>query len=249
MTGRSLIIGHRGAAGLAPENSRAAFECAIACGADGVECDVHLTSDGVPVVLHDAALGRTTDGKGPVAAHTARDISRLALRKGGGAIPALHDVVQMLAPTKLLLNLEIKTAARGRRYRGMEAALAATLTDGGMIGRCVVSSFDWDCVTDFMRIARPARALGLISKRHLLLAGGPARCLDRARRRGFDGICVPVEALNRRRIAPDDRRTIWVYGVDTEAQMDRMLQAGFAAIITDRPDIALIRRAAIQAPS
>jgi glycerophosphoryl diester phosphodiesterase len=242
-----LIIGHRGAAGLAPENSLAGFARAIELGADGVECDIHLTSDGVPVVIHDAALGRTTDGKGPVAAHSAQAIRRLSLRRDGGAIPLLRDVAQMLAPTNLLLNAEIKTAARGRRYAGIEDAVARVLTECGMIGRAVVSSFDWNCVGDFIARARPGLALGLVTKRRALFQGGPLRCLARARRRGFDGICIGVDALKRRRIAAAERAAIWVYGVETDAQLDRVLQSGFAAIITDRPDLALIRREAIPA--
>ena len=54
-----LIIGHRGASAVAPENSMAAFEAAIAAGADGIEFDVHLSRDGVPVIIHDETLQRT----------------------------------------------------------------------------------------------------------------------------------------------------------------------------------------------
>ena len=62
-----LIVAHRGASGLAPENTLAAFRLAIELGAPAVECDVHLSADGIPVVIHDAQLDRTTNGKGPVA--------------------------------------------------------------------------------------------------------------------------------------------------------------------------------------
>ena len=65
-----LVIAHRGASGLAPENTLAAFRLAAALGAEGVEMDVQLTADGQAVVIHDSYVNRTTDGKGSVASLT-----------------------------------------------------------------------------------------------------------------------------------------------------------------------------------
>ncbi|HWQ00281.1 MAG TPA: glycerophosphodiester phosphodiesterase family protein, partial [Vicinamibacterales bacterium] len=64
---RPRVFAHRGGAALAPENTIAAFDRGLACGADGLELDVRLARDGVPVVIHDATLDRTTDAVGPVA--------------------------------------------------------------------------------------------------------------------------------------------------------------------------------------
>src|SRR5215213_901611 len=75
--GRPLIVGHRGAMGYAPENTLASFERAVALGVDAVECDVHLSADGVPVVIHDHTLDRTTDGHGLVADHTLAQLKAL----------------------------------------------------------------------------------------------------------------------------------------------------------------------------
>src|SRR5580765_3256853 len=68
------IIAHRGASGAAPENTLAAFELAVRQGADAFELDVRLTADGVPVVLHDPTLDRTTDRAGPLAALRVADL-------------------------------------------------------------------------------------------------------------------------------------------------------------------------------
>src|SRR5215218_3697295 len=76
-TGRPLIVGHRGAMGYAPENTFAAYERAVALGADAVECDVHLSADGVPVVIHDHTLDRTTSGRGLVRDHTLAQLRAL----------------------------------------------------------------------------------------------------------------------------------------------------------------------------
>src|SRR5262249_12116259 len=74
---RPLVIAHRGASALAPENTLAAFRLALAMGADGVEMDVQLTADGHPVVIHDARVDRTTNGSGLVSKLTASQIARL----------------------------------------------------------------------------------------------------------------------------------------------------------------------------
>jgi glycerophosphoryl diester phosphodiesterase len=74
---RPLVIGHRGASGLAPENTLAAFQLAIAMHADGIELDVHLSVDGTPLVIHDSRINRTTNGTGQVAKRQAADFQTL----------------------------------------------------------------------------------------------------------------------------------------------------------------------------
>ncbi|MQA65049.1 MAG: hypothetical protein GEU76_03975 [Alphaproteobacteria bacterium] len=242
MSGRPLIFGHRGAAGLAPENSLPGFERAVALGADGVECDVHLSADGVPVVIHDAAIGRTTDGGGTVESLMARELARLALRRGGGPLPTLDAVVDLLAPTGLLLNVEIKTGQRGRRYDGIEAAVVRSLARAGMTERAIVSSFTWEYVANVLALARPRATLGLLDRRGLAGAGGATRALASARALGFDGLCLPAECLRGLRLGPADRAAVWVYRADTRAGLRRAFAAGIGAVITDRPDLALALR-------
>src|SRR5260370_35199414 len=74
---RPLVIAHRGASGLAPENTMAAFKLALALGADGVEMDIQLSADGHPVVIHDARVNRTTNGAGAVSRLTLDQIQSL----------------------------------------------------------------------------------------------------------------------------------------------------------------------------
>ena len=72
---RPLVFGHRGGAKLGPENTMPAFARGLAAGADGFECDVRRSADGVPVVIHDATLDRTTDGSGPVSEHSVPELA------------------------------------------------------------------------------------------------------------------------------------------------------------------------------
>lgn len=109
------IIGHRGASNEAPENTMASFVRALELGAHGVEFDVQLTSDAVPVVIHDAMLDRTTTGSGPVLAATLDQVQ--ALDAGGWfdlsfadeRVPLLDDVLGLPAE---VFELEIKTWGR-----------------------------------------------------------------------------------------------------------------------------------------
>lgn len=238
---RPLIIGHRGAKGLAPDNSVAGFCRALEIGADGVEFDVHLTHDGAIAVIHDAALGRTTTGRGPVGARTAAELAALSLKRGGGAIPMLGDVAALLAPTSLLLNVEIKTGPRHRPYPGLEAAVADILAEHNLLGRAVVSSFDWDCVARFCALARPHLALGLLDRKGAGKAGGITHARGRARARGLDGICAAAAALRGHK--PRHDGALWVYGANDAPAIRRAMAAGVDAVITDRPDLALRLRA------
>lgn len=117
---RPLLFGHRGAAGVAPENTLPSFRRALADGVDVFELDVHATRDGEIVVLHDPTLERTTDGAGPVSALTMAELERLdaghrfsedggrtfPFRGQGVRVPRLADLVREFP--EIPLNIEIK---------------------------------------------------------------------------------------------------------------------------------------------
>lgn len=96
-----LIIGHRGAAAVAPENTLTAFRSAILAGADGIEFDVRLSSDGVPVVIHDDTLYRTHCLRRRVADMTGHELGELG-------VPSLRELFELMAQNDLILCLEIK---------------------------------------------------------------------------------------------------------------------------------------------
>ena len=96
-----LIIGHRGAAAVAPENTLTAFTSAILAGADGIEFDVRLSGDGVPVVIHDDTLHRTHGLRKRVADLTGHELDELG-------VPSLRELFELMSSNELLLCLEIK---------------------------------------------------------------------------------------------------------------------------------------------
>ena len=115
MEKQTLVWAHRGASGYAPENTLKAFQKAVEMGADGVELDVQLTKDGELVVIHDETVDRTSDGSGWVKDFTYARISRCnynRTHKEGyerAMIPTLEEVYELLKPTGLTINVELKT--------------------------------------------------------------------------------------------------------------------------------------------
>src|SRR5215831_7838930 len=95
--GRPLVFAHRGGSALAPENTMAAFANGLSLGADGIELDVHLSSDGVVVVNHDATVERTTPGRGAVAHMTADELARLN-------VPALAEVLRQFRDARVIVE-------------------------------------------------------------------------------------------------------------------------------------------------
>ena len=140
------VIGHRGAAASAPENTLAGLRRAAALGCRWVEFDVRLSADGVLVLCHDSRLDRTTDGRGRVASQTAEQIRRydaggwFAARFAGEPIPTLDDALDLAIALGLGTNIEIK-ADRGRVV-ATGTALAATLhCRRGRLPPLLVTSF------------------------------------------------------------------------------------------------------------
>lgn len=139
---RPLVLGHRGASHDAPQNTLAAFRKAAAIGADGVELDVHLSRDGVPVVIHDARVDATTDGSGYVSAQSLAELKTLDAgysfdpRYAGERIPTLEDVLREVGET-LLVNIELKVG----RLDGLVSAVVNVVQRVKMQSRVWFSSF------------------------------------------------------------------------------------------------------------
>ena len=117
-----LIIAHRGASAEQPENTLAAFRRAVALDVDGIELDVHVTRDGVPVVFHDASLRRLTGATGRISGKTWVDLSSLRVRNRE-SIPRLTDVLR-LTRGLAVVQIEMKFGPVGRIVRAIKAARA-----------------------------------------------------------------------------------------------------------------------------
>jgi glycerophosphoryl diester phosphodiesterase len=157
-------VAHRGYSAIAPENTLPALAAAGPAGATLVEFDVRTTADGVPVVIHDRTVDRTTNGTGAVGDLTVDELRALDAGSwfspayAGMRVPLLAEVLDLLAGSRLLV--EIKPPATLEQVK----VILAQIADRGLLGRTVVQSFD----PDVLRLARdavPDLARGLLRLR------------------------------------------------------------------------------------
>jgi len=162
---RTLNIAHRGASSLAPENTIPAFDKALEIGVDGLEFDVQLSKDNIPVIIHDESLDRTTTGQGPVKDHALAELKKFdagaffAPRFSGAAIPALDEVLSRYRNENLLFNIELKNAVVS--YPGIEEAVLECIGRHNLEEKTLISSFNHDSLVTCRRI-NPAVRTGLL---------------------------------------------------------------------------------------
>jgi glycerophosphoryl diester phosphodiesterase len=233
-----LNIAHRGASFDVPENTLAAFDLALRYGADGIELDVQLSADGVPVVIHDEALDRTTDGHGPVSAWRWTELRGLDAGSwfdrqfARQRIPSLEDVFATFGQ-RLLYHIELKTSSI--RDQGLEKAVIAIIERHNLGDQTLLASFNPWALRRARRL-QPQIALGLLvspnqpfymrwtrfggllryAARHPKHTLVDASYLDWAARYGY-------------------RVSVWT--VDEPDEMTRLAALGVDAIISNRPDV------------
>jgi len=249
------IIAHRGASSEAPENTLAAFRLALDLGVEMIELDVRLTRDGIPVVIHDAWLARTTDGEGPVA-ETAFATLR---RHSAGAwfdrrfererVPRLEEVFELVRD-RAGLNVEIKAESRNAEQTA-RAALGVT-REAGAVGRTLFSCFDPGPL-GALRAEGPDIRLALLtgpsSLSTALAPGSPEPAagilerMDRWRALALEAACVHRSLVNASLVAKLHGQgwAVYVYTVDGEAAAERLDSMGVDGIFANDP-ARLLRR-------
>jgi glycerophosphoryl diester phosphodiesterase len=242
---KTLIVAHRGGAALAPENTLAAFANAIKLGVDLVECDVHLSKDGQVVVMHDADVSRTTDGKGQISELTLGELGKLnaaAKFPGGSAaqtVPTLAELLD-LVKGKVGLQIEIKVAPGNKRYPGIERKVIDLVNARGMTNDVIVISFDFPTLKEIKALEPRIQTGALVradwfSARNHHVEQIVADALDATGADYFAPTAAPVTAalVN---AAHARGLKIGVWTVNAAPDMQRYAEWGVDAITTDRPD-------------
>jgi glycerophosphoryl diester phosphodiesterase len=236
------IIGHRGARNIWAENSLSGFRNVCGLGVDAVELDVHLSSDGEIMVIHDPLLERTTDHKGPV-----EHLSREALRKVklrdtlSETIPTLPAVLDVFAPTKIELEIEMKMDAFGNPYPGLLDKVIALVRERGLASRVVLTCFVPEVIEEVRAKAPEMRRLASVDRRSCEAFGG----VDRTLKRFVDLGCIIAVEQSLLRLAIDravaivgrDKLGVWV--PNTVGDLDHWLGQPVSQMTSDRPDLAL----------
>ena len=251
--GRPRVFAHRGGSALAPENTLAAFDTGLRAGADGLELDVHLSADGVPVVIHDDTLDRTTSASGPVASLTAAELARVdagvrfagsrgdfPFRGRGLGVPRLREVLERHPGVPIIIEMKVDSETMAARVAGDIRAAGAEET------ACAAGYGSTSAAV--MRRLLPGVATSACHAEVRLAVyrswgGWPVK------RPPFGGYQVPEYAGRVRIVSPRFIRhahaaglDVQVWTVDTEADMERFLAWGADALISNRPDLAVTVR-------
>ncbi len=185
-TGRVLVGGHRGNPAEHPENTLSSFQSAIELGVDVIECDVHMSSDGHLVVIHDHTLERTTDGAGLVRDHTWADLQKVDAG-GGERLPSLEQVIEVARDGGVGLAVEIKQIPIP--YPGMEERVVEALRQAEMVEQaCVISFYHPSCKR--LKELEPRLQVGLLEGARPI---DPVRLMNEA---GSDIYCPHYGAID-----------------------------------------------------
>lgn len=222
-----LIFGHRGASGYEPENTGSSFNQAFKLGADGVEFDIQLSLDNIPVVMHDETLERTTNGKGYVKEKTLAQLKELDAGNGE-KIPTVEEALGLING-KTLVNLELKAGRTALpiakiikyyvRYKGWEYA------------DFIVSSFNHAELKLFHKTL-PSVKVGVLINANL------SSCFKTAEEIKAFSINIPLKLVNGKNINKIHERSfkVFVFTVNSKKKALEMEKLGVDGVFSNYPD-------------
>lgn len=246
---KPFVFAHRGGSALAPENTLAAFDRGVATGADGIELDVHLSKDGVPVIHHDKTLERTTDASGPITGRTAAELARVdagfRFAAGNGfpfrgqqiGVPTLRDVLARYRDVRVIIEMKMDEPALGE-------AVAAEVRRASAVERVCVAGYGSRSALAARRalpdVACSASQDEVKRALYRTWARWPVRNVE------YGGYQIPEVAGRLRVVSPRFVRyaraaqlRVHVWTVDDEADATRLLGWGVDGLISNHPDMAV----------
>ncbi|MBM3549597.1 MAG: glycerophosphodiester phosphodiesterase [Alphaproteobacteria bacterium] len=236
--GLTRVAGHRGAKLRAPENTIVSFRAAKRLGAGWVELDAKLTRDGVPIVIHDQTLERTTDGAGRIESATLDEIGRLDAGKwfapefAGEKVPTLADALKAIAAEGIGVNVEIKPCP-GRERDTAEASIA-------VIREVWPSSLPAPIISSFQHASlEKAKMVAPELPRGLLLETREVDWRETATRLGCKAIHPKWSELSAEWVAEIHKAgfACVTWTVNDPQAAKRLLDWDVDCIITDAPDL------------
>jgi glycerophosphoryl diester phosphodiesterase len=247
MSRQPLIIAHRGASATAPENTLAAFRAAIDAGADGVEFDVQLASDGVPVVIHDTTLKRTAGVDKRVADLTSAELgtadvgSWFGLQFAGEAVPTLEQTLQLLSDHDGPIYIELKCELDN--FRPLVAAVCDQIRSASILPQIIVKSFRLAAIPEVRRLLPGVRTAALFEPSIMTILRRREHIVKMAREFGADELSVHRALATNQlcALASAAGLPMAVWTVDDARWIARSRQRAIRALITNHP-AALIRQ-------
>ncbi len=232
-----FVIAHRGDSAACPENTEAAVRKALEVGTPAVECDVQLTADGIPVVVHDPDLERLGGSNQPLASLLAKEVvgHQVQLpgeRQPAAVVPTLEEWLDWI-PSKVLAVVELKEQRDADRDRALAEQTAKLLA--GRSGEAAVISFE-DRLVEFVQQCWQDGFVGAIRNRPVS-AEQVGSLIDQAR--GCVVLKKTVAELPWIRELNAAQLEVWSYALDEEDEIRDALERGVTGVISNRPGVAL----------
>lgn len=228
---------HRGYSGKYPENTMLAFRKAAETPAEGIELDVQLTKDGEVIVLHDETLDRTTDGTGPVADVTLRELQSFNAAKkfpefGFQPVPTFREYLAFAAETGVFTDIELKTGINP--YPGIEEKVWALIQEFGLEKQVMFSSFRYESLLNMRNIAGDVPC-------GYLAEDWTADLPEHILALGFEAIHPHYLDLNQGRCRRLEKMGLPVntYTPNSPGSLRRLIRWNVHAVITNEPELAL----------
>lgn len=236
-----IIIGHRGASAYHPENTMFAFRAASEMGAEMIELDITLSKDGIPVVIHDETLDRTTNVKGRVSDYTADELQQtdagswFSESHKGEHIPTLEEVLKF-AKGRISLNIEIKSEAVTDNARGgIEEKALDLVKIYGMESHVIFSSFDYRAILHLRELDVDIYT-ALLYEKNQSKERNPSQLVKDYGANAFN--CSRRQFSKKwAKDAQEHDIPVLIYTVNKERHMKKMIKRGAKGIFSDKPDL------------
>lgn len=244
-----LIIAHRGASAIAPENTLAAFRKAIENGAEGVEFDVRLTSDGEAVVFHDMDLKRIAGRDEKIIDLSFEELQRIDAGSwfnrvfprmaneqfSGETIPSLRDVLTLLKDFSGLIYIELK--CREREVEPLVKAVCREINASHLLPQIIVKSFRLQVISEIRRLCEDVTTAALFAPKIMTMLRKEKYLLKIAQEFRADQISLHYTLVSKKFMSKAEKRElpIAVWTVDNPRFVKRAIDLGIKAIITNNP--------------
>lgn len=241
---KSLVISHRGANRYAPQNTLPAFRKGYALGADGFETDVHITKDGKIVLCHNYTIDETSDGCGEISKKTLADLKGYDFGKyfsdkfRGTEIPTIDEFLSFVETTDItVLNIEIKSPKQGETAIVSETIKA--VKEHGLFDKLLISSFDPKLLVEAKRLDKNCQTGFLYAPNSPTLLQMAWKQLTFCKEIGVDAVHPHFLFVNKSFVERAHKMGLKVnpWTVNSEKQIDKMIELGVDGIITDFPDV------------
>lgn len=217
-----MKIGHRGARAYEPENTLRSFKKAIELGADAVELDVRRTKDGEVIVIHDAKVDKTTNGKGLVNEFTMNQIEQLVTEKGE-KVPTLEEALEFL-DKKVKILIELKET-------GLEKKVLRLVSEKGLEKNVIIVSFLEEALRNVRELDEEVET-GLIYVRHK----NPINAALELRAKYLLPLYRFTHTANVQKAHEKGLKVI-VWTINTHEEVTKYIKKGVDGIASDKPDI------------